>query len=44
MLYMQKIADYLKILTDEEVKDFAIINFSICFTSMKEKLVKENTW
>ena len=28
MLYIPKIDDYLKILTDEEVKDFAAINFS----------------
>ena len=28
MFYIPKIDDYLKILTDEEVKDFAAINFS----------------
>ena len=28
MLYIPKINDYLEILTDEEVKDFAAINFS----------------
>ena len=28
MLYIPKIDDYLEILTDEEVKDFAAINFS----------------
>ena len=28
MLYTPKIDDYLKILTDEKVKDFAVINFS----------------
>ena len=28
MLYIPKIDEYLKILTDEEVKDFAAINFS----------------
>ena len=33
-----KIADYLKILTDEEVKDFVLINFGECFKSMREKL------
>ena len=38
MLYMPKIAGYLKILTDEEVNDFAVINFSGCFKSMSEKL------
>ena len=26
MLYIPKIADYLKILTDEEEKDFEVIN------------------
>ena len=28
MLYIPKIDEYLEILTDEEVKDFAVINFS----------------
>ena len=28
MLYILKIDDYLKILTDEEVKDFVAMNFS----------------
>ena len=27
MLYSPKIAGYLKILTDEELKDFVVINF-----------------
>ena len=27
MLYIPTIADYLKILTDEEVKDFVLTNF-----------------
>ena len=27
-LYIPKINDYLKILTDKEVKDFVVINFS----------------
>ena len=27
MLHLPKIDDYLKILTDNEVKDFAVINF-----------------
>ena len=35
---MPKIADYLKILTDEEVKDFVVITFGECFKSMREKL------
>ena len=28
MLHIPKIDDYLKVLTDEEVKDFVAINFS----------------
>ena len=38
MLYIPKIDDYLKILTDEEVKDFAAINFSKYFKSTTGKL------
>ena len=38
MLYTPKIGDYLKILTDEEVKDFVAINFSEYFKSTREKL------
>ena len=38
MLYIPKIDDYLKILTDEEVKDFVAINFSEYFKSIREKL------
>ena len=38
MLYTPKTDDYLKILTDEEVKDFIAINFSEHFKSTKEKL------
>ena len=37
MLYIPKIDDYLKILTDEEVKDFVAINFSEYFTSIREE-------
>ena len=37
MLYFPKIDDYLKILTDEEVKDFLTINFSAYFKSNREK-------
>ena len=37
MFYISKIGDYLKILTDNEVKDFAAINFSEYFKSTKEK-------
>ena len=35
MLYIPKIDDYLRILTDEEVKDFAAIKFSEYFKSIR---------
>ena len=38
MLYIQMIDDYLKILTDDKVKDFAAINFSEYFKPTSEKL------
>ena len=49
MLYIPKIGDYLKILTDEEVKDFLAINFSAYFKSAREKLYsklseEQNLW
>ena len=37
MLYLPKIDGYLKILTDEEVKDFLAINFSEYFKSIKDE-------
>ena len=37
MLYIPKIDDYLKILTDDEVKDFGGINISECFKSISEE-------
>ena len=37
MLYIPKIDDYLKILSDEEVEDFVAINFSKCFKSIREE-------
>ena len=37
MLYIPKIDDHLKILTDEEVEDFAAINFSEYFKSVREE-------
>ena len=45
MLHIPKIDDYLKILTDEEVKDFVAINFSKYFKSIREKqnLISNNT-
>ena len=39
MLYIPKIDDYLKILTDDEVKDFVVINFDEYFKSTKENCV-----
>ena len=38
MLFIPKINNYLKMLTDEKVKDFAAINFSEYFKSRREKL------
>ena len=38
MLYVSKIGDYLKIFTDDEVKDLVVINFSDYFKSRREKL------
>ena len=36
-MYIPKIDDYLKILTDGEVKDFVAINFSEYFKSAREE-------
>ena len=46
MFYIPKIDDYLKILTNEKVKDFVAINFSECFKSIREKqiLAKVAKW
>ena len=41
MLYIPKIGDYLKILSDDEVKVFVVINFSKWFKSTREKLYPE---
>ena len=38
MFHIPKIGDYLKILTDDEVEDFAVINFGKYFKYAKEKL------
>ena len=38
MVYL-KIDDYLKILTDEEVKDFVAINFSEYFKPIREEKI-----
>ena len=37
MLYIPKVDGYLKIFTDEEVKDFVAINFGEYFKSIREK-------
>ena len=37
MFYTPKTDDYLKILTDKEVKNFAAINFSEYFKSIRAK-------
>ena len=37
MIYISKTDDYLKILTDEEVKDFVAINFSKKFKFIKKQ-------
>ena len=37
MLYIPKIYDYLEILTDEEEKDFIVINFSEYFKSIEKE-------
>ena len=38
MFYIPNISDYLKILADDEVKDFVALNFTECFKSTREKL------
>ena len=38
MLYIPKIGDNLKILTDDEVKEILVINFDEYFKSSREKL------
>ena len=38
MLYIPKICDYLKILTDEEVKDFVAIIFGEHFKSTRKRI------
>ena len=37
MLHIPKIDDFLKILTDEEVKDFVVINFSDYLKAVREE-------
>ena len=38
MLYIPKIDNYLKILTDVEVEDFVVINFCEYFKSIRKEL------
>ena len=38
MFFIPKISDFLKLLTDEKLKDFVTINFSEYFKSTREKL------
>ena len=38
MLYIPKIRDYLKILTNGEIKDFVAIKFNEYFKCVREKL------
>ena len=39
MLYLKRIDDYLKILTDKEVKDFAVINVIEYFKFAKKEYI-----
>ena len=39
MLYISRTDDYLKILSDEEVKEFVAINFSEYFRSAKKNCI-----
>ena len=38
MYYIPKIGDYLKVVTNNEVKEFLVINFDEYFNSTREKL------
>ena len=44
MFYIPKIYDYLKILTDEKVKDFVAINFSEYCKSTREERNLTRSW
>ena len=41
MLCIPKIGNYLKILTDDKVKDFVVMNFGKYFKSWQEKNIRE---
>ena len=43
MLYIPKVYSYLKTLTDDEVRDFVVINFGEYFNSTKQKLSSKPT-
>ena len=40
MLYIPKIGDYLKVLNDEEIKDFVALNFNEYFKSICKRRTK----
>ena len=41
MLYIPKIGGYLKVMTDNEVEDFVVINFNKYFKSVRDKLYSQ---
>ena len=41
MLYIPKIGGYLKVMTDNEVEDFVVINFNNYFKSVRDKLYSQ---
>ena len=41
MLYIPKIGGYLKVMTDNEVEDFVVINFDKYFKSVRDKLYSQ---
>ena len=41
ILYIPKIGGYLKVMTDNEVEDFVVINFDKYFKSMRDKLYSQ---
>ena len=41
MLYIPKSGGYLKVMTDNEVEDFVVINFNKYFKSVRDKLYSQ---
>ena len=41
MLYIPKIGGYLKVMTDNEVEDFVVINFNKYYKSVRDKLYSQ---